>query len=69
MLHVAIWKAEIKNKIANYLELTEQNEKRHKTRFLINDNLTKKKYLTELEAKKVYDIINLTLNIINVKDN
>ena len=44
-------------------------KKRHKTRFLRNDNWTKKKCLTELEAKEAYSIINLRLNMINVKDN
>ena len=34
-------------------------KKRHKTRFLRNDNVTKKNYLTELEAKEAYSIINL----------
>ena len=29
----------------NYLEKTDQNEKRHRTRFLRNDNWPKKKYL------------------------
>ena len=53
----------------NYFEKTDQNEKRHKTRFLRNDNWTKKKYLTELERKEAYDVIKLRLNIINVKDN
>ena len=52
--------------MVNYLEKTDQNEKRHKTRFLGNDNWTKKKYFTELEA---YSIINSLLNMINVKDN
>ena len=53
----------------NYLEKTEQNKKSHKIRFLRNDNWTKKKYLTEIEAEKAYNIINLGLNMINVKDN
>ena len=52
----------------NYLEKTDQNEKRQ-TRFLRNDNWTKKKYLTELEAKEAYSIINSRLNTINVEDN
>ena len=43
--------------------------KRKKTRFFRNDNWTKKKYLTELEAKEAYSIINLRLNMINFKDN
>ena len=58
------WKAEIKNKIVNYLEKTDQNEKRHKARFHRNYNWTNKKYLTELEAN---GIINLRLNMINDK--
>ena len=32
-------------------------------------NWTKKKYLTELEAKEANSIINLRLNMINVKEN
>ena len=55
--------------MANYLEKTDQNEKSHETRFLRNENWTMKKYLRELEATEAYNIINLRLNIINVKDN
>ena len=64
-----MWKAEIKNKIVNYLEKTGQNEKRRKTSFIRNDNWIKKKYLTELEARESYSTINLKLHMINVKDN
>ena len=38
------WKAEIKNKMVNYLEKSDQNKKRHKTRFPRNDNWTKKSH-------------------------
>ena len=40
-----------------------------KTRFLRSDNRTRNTYLTELEAKEAYSIINIRLNMINVKDN
>ena len=44
-------------------------KKTHNTRFLINDNWTKKKYLTEIETKEANCIIHLRLNMINVKYN
>ena len=50
----------------NYLEKADQNEKRHKTRFLRNDDWTMKKYPTELGTKEAYSIIHLRLSMINV---
>ena len=43
--------------------------KRHKTRFLRHDNNKNKKNLTALDAKEDYSIINIRVNMINVKDN
>ena len=37
------WKGEIKNEIVNYLEKNDQGEKKHKSMFLRNNNLKKKK--------------------------
>ena len=51
--------------MVNSLENIHKNEKGHKTGFLRNNY----KNLTELEAKEAYSILNIRLNMINVRDN